>query len=76
MTSPRDPFDPDHPPPRWVDDEGNFAGWLSDAEVAALDVAFAEAVADTLTDAEVADHEVDLADLLAGRDATDDEVEF
>jgi hypothetical protein len=76
MTTPRDPFDPDHPPPYWVDEEGSFGGWLSDAEVAALDAAYVDAIADTLTDDEVPDHEVDLADLLAARDATDDEVEF
>jgi hypothetical protein len=29
---PRDPFDPDHPPPHWVDEEGNFGGWMSEAE--------------------------------------------
>ena len=28
-----DPFDPDHPPPHWVDEEGNFGGWMSEAEV-------------------------------------------
>jgi hypothetical protein len=59
-----------------VDEDGAFGGWLSDREVAALDAAFAEAVADTLTADEVPDHEVDLADLLADRDATDDEVEI
>jgi hypothetical protein len=68
--------DPDHPPPHWVDEEGNFGGWLSDAQVAALDAAYAEAVADTLTDEGVPDQEVDLADLLSAGDPTDDEVEF
>jgi hypothetical protein len=76
MTPPYDPFDPDHPPPRWVDEDGNFGGWLSEAEVAAMAAAYAEAVADTLTDDEAPDHEIALADLLAARDATDDEVEF
>ena len=76
MTPPRDPFDPDHPPPHWVDEEGTFGGWLTVAQAAALDAAFAEAIADILTGDEVPDHEVDLAELLAGRDATDDEVEF
>jgi hypothetical protein len=76
MTPPRDPFDPDHPPPYWVDEGGSFGGWLSNAQVAALEAAYAEAIADTLTDDEVPDHEVDIADLLAARDATDDEVEF
>ena len=52
MSPPRDPIDPDHPPPNWTDEEGNF-GWLSDAEVAALDAAYAEAIADTLSDDEV-----------------------
>jgi hypothetical protein len=76
MTPPRDPFDPDHPRPYWTDEDGNFGGWLSDAQVAALDAAFAEPIADTLTDDEVPDQEVDLADLLSAGDPTDDEVEF
>jgi hypothetical protein len=73
---PRDAFDPDHPSPHWVDELGNFGGWLSEAEVASIDAAYAKAIADTLTDDEVPNHEVDLADLLAGGDATDDEMKF
>jgi hypothetical protein len=38
-----------------VDEDGNFGGWLFDREVAALDAAYAEAVADTLTDEGVPD---------------------
>jgi hypothetical protein len=71
---PRDAFYPDRPPPRWVDELGNFGGWLSEAEAASIDAAYAKAIADTLTDDEVTNHEVDLADLLAGGDATDDEM--
>jgi hypothetical protein len=33
---PCDPFDPDHPPPHWIDEEGNFAGWMSEAEAAEM----------------------------------------
>src|SRR5580692_7996881 len=33
MSPPRDPFDPDHPP-HWIDEEGNFGGWLTEAEIA------------------------------------------
>lgn len=70
--TPREAFDPDHTPPCWVDEEGNFGGWLSDAEVEADFAITAEAFADE----EPPDHAVSLADLLAGRDATDDECPF
>jgi hypothetical protein len=33
---PLDPFDPDYPPPHWIDEEGNFAGWMSEAEAAEM----------------------------------------
>jgi hypothetical protein len=63
MVPPRDPFDPDHPPPQWVDEEGNFGGWMSEAEVVAM--------------ARLAENEslpdLELADLLAANDAADDE---
>ena len=76
MSPPRDPFDPDHPPPHWVDEEGNFSGWLTEAEIAAHNTAYAEAIADSMTDDEASHHAIDLAELLAGGDATDDEIEF
>jgi hypothetical protein len=40
------PVDPDHPPPHWVDEEGNFGGWLTEAEIAAYNTAYAEAIAE------------------------------
>jgi hypothetical protein len=40
---PDDPWDPDNPPPYWVDEDGHFAGWMSEAEQATLDAQFAEA---------------------------------
>jgi hypothetical protein len=64
MAPPRDPFDPDHPPPHWVDEEGNFGGWMSEAEVTVM-ARMAEN--ETLPDLE-------LADLLAANDAADDDV--
>jgi hypothetical protein len=67
--TPRDLFDPDHVPPHWVDEHGNFGGWLSDAEVNAQLAITAEAAADM----EPPDDAVSLADLLGRRDATDDE---
>ena len=76
---PRDPFDPDHPPPHWIDEEGNFAGWMSEAEQAALDAQFAEAaLAQKEAMAETPpDYAIDIADLLAGRITTDDDlIEF
>ncbi len=64
MTAPRDPFDPDNPPPHWVDEDGNFAGWMSEADLAAMETSF---------DDEVDDKSISLADLLA---ADDDLIEF
>jgi hypothetical protein len=70
--TPRDPFDPDHTPPHWVDEHGNFGGWFSDAEVEEQLAITAEAYADM----EPPDDAVTLADLLGRRDATDDECPF
>jgi len=53
MSPPRDPFDPDHPPPHWVDEAGNFGGWLTEVEIAAHDAAYAEAITDSMTDDEI-----------------------
>jgi hypothetical protein len=47
---PRDPFDPDHPPPHWIDEEGNFGGWMSEAEVAEVLRRAVEADADLTVD--------------------------
>jgi len=58
MTPPRDPFDPDHPPPHWRDEDGNFGGWLTETEAAALS----------------ADEDGTTAvDLFAANDASDDD---
>ncbi len=67
----RDPFDPDNPPPHWVDEDGNFVGWMSEAEVGAT-----EAQSDTPFD-EMDDGTISLADLFATNDADDDDlIEF
>ena len=73
---PDDPWDPDNPPPYWVDEDGNFAGWLSEAEQAAMKARFVEAA--QAQEAETPpDYAIDIADLRAGRiTAGDDFVEF
>jgi hypothetical protein len=40
------------------------------------DASYADAIADTLTASELPDHAVGLTDLLAGKDATDDEAKL
>jgi hypothetical protein len=73
MTPPRDPFDPDHPPPHWRDADGNFGGWLTEAEVAAQEVSYA----DLLSDEEPSDEDDTTdADMLAANDADDDDWVF
>jgi hypothetical protein len=75
MTDHPDPFDPDHTPPHFVDEDGDFAGWMSEADMAAADAQAAEAAL-AIWEAQgqiPPDHAIDLADLLAEKDATDDE---
>ena len=72
---PDDPWDPDNPPPYWVDEDGHFGGWMSEAEQAALDAQFAEAaLAQKEAMAETPpDYAIDIADLRAGRITTGDD---
>ncbi len=70
MTRLRDPFDPDNRPPHWLDEDGNFGGWLSEAEIAASGAKSHE-VSDDEADA------ISLAGVLAAKNAGDDDmIEF
>jgi hypothetical protein len=67
-----DPFDPDCPPPHWEDEDGNFAGWISEAELAEQDRIYAEAIE---TEG-VPDYATDIADLGKPRPDDPDAIEF
>jgi hypothetical protein len=72
-----DPFDPDHMPPHWEDEEGNFAGWMSEAEQEEMYRQMADAALAQVEAEGVPDRAVDIADLDKGStDMDDDGVEF